>query len=84
MNVLESKILIKPKDDEAKEKIGSFEVPVGAGEYCVAEVVSIGPKVEGRIEPGNTIYYYPNAGKQLTIKGEKFRVITTSEVLVVL
>jgi co-chaperonin GroES (HSP10) len=85
MEVLESKLLIKPKrGDEAVEKIGKFEVPVGAGEYEVAEVISIGPKVEGGIKVGDTVYYYPNAGKELTISGQKYRVITSSEVLVVL
>ena len=33
MKVLDSKILIKSKRDGLVEKIGGFEVPVGAGEY---------------------------------------------------
>ena len=33
---------------------------------------------------GDTVYYYQNAGKELTSDGEKYRVITSSEVLVVL
>ncbi len=83
MRVLDSKLLIKPKTEGVVEKIGNFEVPVGAGEYAVAEVVSVGDKIEG-VKPGDTVYYYPNAGKELTIKNEKYRVITNSEVLVVL
>lgn len=86
MKVLDSKILIKPKsknDDGLVEKFGNFEVPVGAGEYSVAEVISVGEKIEG-VKTGDTVYYYPNAGKELTIDGVKYRVITSSEVLVVL
>ena len=41
MKVLDSKILIKSKRDGLVEKIGGFEVPVGAGEYAVAEVVAV-------------------------------------------
>jgi co-chaperonin GroES (HSP10) len=85
MKVLESKILIQPvKKDEAVEKYGGFEVPVGAGEYSVAKVISIGPKVEGNIKEGDTVYYYPNSGKEITVTDGKYRVITSSEVLVVL
>ena len=84
MKVLDSKILIKSKRDGLVEKIGGFEVPVGAGEYAVAEVVAVGHKLEGVVKPGDTVYYYQNAGKELTIDGEKYRVITSSEVLVVL
>ena len=83
MKVLDSKILIKSKRDGLVEKIGGFEVPVGAGEYAVAEVVAVGDKIEN-VKAGDTIYYYQNAGKELTIDGEKYRVITSSEVLVVL
>ena len=83
MKVLDSKILIKSKSDGLVEKIGGFEVPVGAGEYSVAEVVAVGDKIEG-VKAGDTVYYYQNAGKELTIDGEKYRVITSSEVLVVI
>ena len=83
MKVLDSKILIKSKRDGLVEKIGGFEVPVGAGEYAVAEVVAVGNNIEN-VKAGDTVYYYQNAGKELTIDGEKYRVITSSEVLVVL
>jgi len=85
MLVLESKILLKVKrGEEATEKFGGFEVPVGAGEYSVGTVVSIGPKVEGNIKEGDTVYYYLNAGKEITIEGEKYRVVSSAEILVVL
>ena len=80
MKVLDSKILIKSKRDGLVEKIGGFEVPVGAGEYAVAEVVAVGDKIDDTVRPGDTVYYYQNAGKELTIDGEKYRVITSSEV----
>ena len=83
MKVLDSKILIKSKRDGLVEKIGGFEVPVGAGEYAVAEVVAVGNNIEN-VKAGDTVYYYQNAGKELTIDGEKYRVITSSEVLVVI
>ena len=83
MKVLDSKILIKSKRDGLVEKIGGFEIPVGAGEYAVAEVVAVGNNIEN-VKAGDTVYYYQNAGKELTIDGEKYRVITSSEVLVVL
>jgi len=85
MNVLESRILIKiERADKAVEKIGEFVVPVGAGEFDVAIVEAIGPKVEGNINVGDTVYYYPNAGKEFTKNGQKYRVISSSEVIVVI
>lgn len=85
MNVLESRILIKiERADKAVEKIGEFVVPVGAGEFDVAIVEAIGPKVEGNINVGDTVYYYPNSGKEFTKNGQKYRVISSSEVIVVI
>lgn len=85
MLVLESKILLKVQRGEAAvEKIGGMVVPVGAGQYSVGQVISVGPKVEGGIKEGDTVYYYPNSGKELTIKDEVYRVISSAEVLVVL
>lgn len=85
MKVLGSKILIKPDKDGVVEKYGGLTVPVGAGEYSVAKVVSIGEELKDcTINPGDTVYYYQNAGKEITVEGEKYRVITSSEVLVVL
>ena len=85
MDVLESKILLKiERADKAVEKIGEFVVPIGAGVFDVATVEAIGPKVEGNIKVGDTIYYYPNAGKEFTKDGQKYRVISSSEVIVVI
>ncbi|MBP3732186.1 MAG: hypothetical protein J6I84_02960 [Bacilli bacterium] len=84
MKVIESKILIKPlgKSDGAVEKFGGFEVPVGAGQYESGKVISVGSKVEG-VSEGDTIYYYPGAGKEFNHEGQTYRVITTPEVIVV-
>ena len=86
MEVLDSRVLIKQKKrDDVVEKIGGFEVPIGAGEYSIGEVVAVGDKVDGeRIKSGDTVYYYPNAGKTLTIDGENYRVVSSAEILVVL
>jgi len=84
MKVLDSRVLVQVDKKGYTQKIGEFEVTVGAGEYEVAKVVAVGPKVEGEIHEGDTVYLYTGAGKEITVDGGKFRVITSSEVIVVL
>jgi len=84
MKVIDSKILIRvKKGDAATERFGGFEVPVGAGEFEIGEVLSVGEKVVGLAE-GDTIYFYKGSGKEFTHEGQKYRVITIPEVIVIL
>lgn len=87
MKVIGNKILLKVKRaDELVEKIGGFQVPVGAGEFEVASVLSIGSelKEKGEISENDTVYIYKGAGKEFTHESQKYRVITPNEVIVVL
>ncbi len=70
------------KSGSATEKVGSLSVPVGAGEFEVAKVISVGPKVEG-VSVDDTVYIYIGAGKEFSHEGTKYRTITTSEVIAV-
>lgn len=84
MKVIGSKILVTIEKDGMTQKTGGgFEVPVGQGEFEVAKVQSVGPEVEG-VSEGDTIYVYTGSGKEFTHELKKYRVITTSEVIVVL
>lgn len=84
MKVLDSRILVQPvKSDEAVEKIGEFKIQVGLGEFEIAKVIAVGPKTEGVVE-GETVYIYTGAGKKFSKDGVEYRVVTTSEVIVVL
>lgn len=86
MKVIGNKILIKlKKSDELVEKVGTFTVPVGAGEYEVATVLGIGEELRSKneIKEGDTIYIYIGSGKEFTREGEKYRVITPNEVIVI-
>ena len=82
MKVINSSILVKVEKG-ATMKIGGLEVPADAREYEVAKVYAVGEKVEG-IKEGDTIYVYPGSGKKFTSEGEEYRVINSSEVIVVL
>lgn len=84
MKVLDGRILVQVNKEAYTQKIGEFQVAVGAGEYQVANVVAVGPRVEGDIKEGDTIYMYQNAGKEFTHEGQKYRVLTSNEVIVVL
>lgn len=82
MKVINSSILIKVEKG-ATMKLGGLEVPAEAREYEIGHVLSVGSKVEG-VESGDTIYFYTGSGKKFTNEGEEFRVINSSEVIVVL
>ncbi len=82
MKVINSNILLKVEKG-ATMKIGGLEVPADAREYEVGNVYSVGEKVEG-IKEGDKIYFYSGSGKRFTQDGEEYRVINSSEVIVVL
>jgi co-chaperonin GroES (HSP10) len=87
MKVIGNKILIKvKKSSELVEKVGGLSVPVGAGEFEVATVLSVGNEIKekGEIKEGDTIYLYTSSGKEFTHESERYRVITPNEVIVVL
>lgn len=82
MKVINSSILIKVEKG-ATMKLGGLEVPADAREYEIGKVFSVGEKVEG-VREGDTIYFYSGSGKKFTDDGEEYRVINSSEVIVVL
>lgn len=84
MKVLDSKVLLQvQKSGTATEKINGFEVPIGAGEFEVAKVIAVGPSVKD-VAPEDTVYIYTGSGKEFTHDGQKYRVVTSSEIIVVL
>ena len=83
MKVIDSKILVQVAAEGATQKIGNLEVPMNSMGYETGKVISVGKKVE-EIVPGDTIRFYTGAGKEIVEAGVKYRIITTSEVLVVL
>ena len=82
MKAINSNILLKVEKG-ATMKIGGLEVPADAREYEVGKVESVGQDVKG-VEAGDTIYFYSGAGKKFNEAGEEYRVINSSEVIVVL
>lgn len=83
MKVIESKILIKVINEGAYKKIGNLEIPENTLGYETGEVISVGAKVE-EVKVGDKIRFYPGTGKEIVEDGIKYRVITTSEVIVIL
>ena len=81
MKAIDSKILVQAEGTTEKQKIGSFEMPVT--EYEVVKVLSVGEKLEN-IVVGDTALIYPGAGKEFTRDGQKYRVITVNEIIVIL
>jgi co-chaperonin GroES (HSP10) len=97
MKVLDSRVALQV-DKTCTQKIGEIEIPVGAGEYERARVVSIGPEIQDQIKEGDVVYIsffdqikegdvvyiYPNAGKKFSIEGTEFRLVTSNEIIVIL
>ena len=84
MKAVDSRVIV-PIDKSGTEvqKIGCLEIPIGSDEYEVGKVISVGPKAEG-INEGDTVYVYPNAGKIFHHGGQEFKVISTSEIIVII
>lgn len=85
MKVLKSNVLCKEIESENSPitKIGDFVIPDSGKEYIECEVISIGEEVSG-VSIGDKIYIYPKSGKEVSVDGEKYRVINISEIILVL
>ena len=82
MKVLESRLLVQVDKSACTQKIGEFEVAIT--DHEVAKVIAVGPKVEGDIHEGDTVYIYTGSGKEISVDNVKYRVITSNEVIVIL
>lgn len=85
MKVLQSKVLVQVDNDQLQQKLGNFTVPVEDIEK--ATVIEVGNEVnkDGEIlKPRDKVYIYPKSGKEFMENGEKYRVITLNEIIVVL
>jgi len=83
MKVLDSRLLVQVDEKASTQKIGGIEIPADR-DVQKAVVVAVGPDIAEHVKEGEEVYIYPNAGKEFTYEGKKFRVVTTSEVIVVL
>lgn len=85
MKVLQSKVLVQVDNDQLQQKLSNFTVPVEDIEK--ATVIEVGNEInkDGEIlKPGDKVYIYPKSGKEFMENGEKYRVITLNEIIVVL
>lgn len=84
MKVLDGKVLLKiQKMEEAEIKIGDIVIKDQPKEYEKALVIEVGSKVED-LDPDDEVLIYPGAGKSFKYKGEEYRVVSSSEIIVVL
>ena len=86
MKAIESKILVvkeNQQDEKLTEKLGGFEVPVGAGEFETYRVVSVGEKIDS-LKEGDVIFTYINPGHRISYEGIEYKVISITVVLAVL
>ncbi len=84
MRVIDSRVLVEVQNTGGPvEKIGSFELPKDPNGIEKAKVLSVGEKVSG-VNEGDTVYIYAGAGKEFMEGGKKLRVISSSEIIVIL
>lgn len=83
MKAVESRVLVEVLKGGPTEKIGSFELPTDPNGIEKGKVISVGSKVVD-VKEGDEVYMYQNAGKEFIQEGKKYRVVTLSEIIVVL
>lgn len=85
MKAIDSKILVKEvEQEELQEKIGDLVVPVGASkDRMTFDVISVGEKIDS-VKPGDKVVTYYNPGHEFKEGGETYRVISITDILVVL
>lgn len=84
MKVLDGRVLLKIEETETPvTKIGAMEIREKNVEWEQAEVIEVGENVKN-LEKGEHVLIYPKAGKEIKVNSESYRVISSSEVIVVL
>lgn len=81
MKAVDTRILVQKKGTQEKEKFGTFEVNVT--EYETVEIISVGEKIES-VKAGDTALIYPGAGHEFMKDGQKYKVISLNEIIVIL
>lgn len=83
MKVLDSRVLIQvDKSEEPVTKIGSIELKT-TKEWEKAKVIYVGEAVKV-LSMNDEVLIYPGAGKEIIVDGEKYRVISSAEIIVIL
>ena len=84
MKPVTNRILIKVSEAvTAETRIGGIVIKEKSPEYEKAEVIDFGAEVN-ELQKGDKILIYPDAGKKITVEGEKYRVVTLNEIIVIL
>jgi len=82
MKAVGSRILVKETSTTTEKlKVGSFEVPVT--DYEKVEILSVGEEIKS-LQEGDIALIYPGTGKEFMYDGQKYRVISINEVIVVI
>ena len=83
MKAIGNKILVKvEKDKEPAEKAGVFVVPQGNTTHTTAKVLSVGEEIKSDLAEGDIVFIYKAAGTEIEVEGEKYKVISLSDILV--
>jgi co-chaperonin GroES (HSP10) len=86
MKAISSRILVveeKQQDTKLTEKLNGFEVPIGAGEFETYRVISVGEEVNS-VKEGDIVLTYLNPGHKFSYSGVDYKVISITDILVVL
>lgn len=83
MKAIENKVLVQVQKTGPTEKIGAFVLPDDPSGLETATVLSVGEKVES-VKEGDQVYIYGGAGKEFMKDGQKYRVVSLNEIVVVL
>ena len=83
MRAIETRVLVQVQTDGPTEKIGAFVLTEDPSGLETAKVISVGKNVT-EISEGDSVLIYRGAGKEFMRDGQKYRVVSTSAIVVVL
>ena len=84
MKPVTNRVLLKVSEAVTPEtKIGGLVFQEKTPESEKAEVIEVGDEVK-ELKAGDNVLIYPEAGKKITVDGEKYRVVTLNEIIVIL
>ena len=80
MKTLNRFIIVYPVKEE--KTIGGLDVYKDKDRYIYAKVFKVGTLVE-HVKEGELVYFDKSAGKDITYKNKKYKVITDADVVIV-
>lgn len=84
VDVIQKRILVKIEEQVEQTESGLVAIKLDDTDQTLGEIVGVGDCVDDKVCVGKRIMFNRYSGTQLTIEGEKYRVMEESDILLII